>query len=264
MRLLLILIAFGVAASACDISHMQNQLLLADDHLGRGLIKEAHRVLQPLIEAAESCESLPMPLRSAIATEAALVLHLLQKPKNAVLWAQRALGWAELTEDRALQARTLALSAQMHAAARRYYDAEPLIQRAIEIWQREANQTFAADLASCYTVLASLYVSLADPDGARRQLRHALRHARESGSELALAGALQTLAAAAWQEREFDQSRTHLEEAITLAERNLGTTHPLMTEMYSSYARVLSALRRKPEARVYRERARALAARTDR
>ena len=260
MRLLIFMAALS-AANACDFAALEMQDRRADDSIATGRLPDARLALHSLTELARSCgdSAVEVNIRAMIAL--AGVERMTGHAKDSLAWARRA---ADLSENSAtpnapLHADALLALAQAQAASGKFYEAEPVIQQAIEIWQREGGN-HRAELATCINTLAVLYLGLADPDGARRQLRKALEYGRNSGADLVVATSLHSLATAAWQQGDGEQSLRYLDEAFTLAEHVLGHNHPYLADILASYSRVLASLHRKDEARQYRDRARALTA----
>lgn len=260
MRMFLVVLA-GVAAQACDLPAVEVQVLMANQAIGLGRLAEARASLRAVIDGAQGCPQEPDALAIRAMVQLASVERLSGRLKEGLALASQAVSLAEQepAANAALLADTLETLAQMQAAAGKYYDAEPVIQRAIEIWQREGGN-HRIELASCLNTLAVLYLGLADPDGARRQLRRALDYGRHSGADLVVASSLHNLATAAWLEGQNEESLRYLDEAFGLAERTLGASHPYLAGLLESYSRVLSSLHRKTEARQYRDRARNLIA----
>lgn len=260
MRLFLVVLA-GAVAQACDFPAVEAQARAANQAIGSGRLAEARTSLRAVIDGARECSQSPSTLAIRAMVQLASVERLSGHLKEGLALAVQAVSLAEQepAANATLLADTLETLAQLQAAAGKYYDAEPVIQRAIEIWQREGGN-HRIELASCINTLAVLYLGLADPDGARRQLRRALDYGRDSGADLVVASSLHNLATAAWQEGQSEESLRYLDEAFGMAERTLGANHPYLAGLFESYSRVLSSLRRKAEARQYRDRARSLMA----
>lgn len=254
---------FAAAALACDFPELEVRERLAGEAIASGRLSEARKNLRAVVDGSEACGESGLTLRTRAMVGLAGLERVLGHPKEGLTWAHRAAALAESTQTAPLLADSLHTLAQLLAAAGKFYDAEPVIQRALEIWQREGGE-HGVEMASCLNTLAVLHLSLADPDGARRHLRRALSYGRASGADLAVAGTLHALATVEWQEGRSRESLSLLEEARGLAERALGPGHPYLANLLASYSRVLSSLHRKTEARQYRERAKSLTLMLDR
>lgn len=253
----------AAAALACDFSAVEARERLAGEAIGSGRLSEARKILRAVVDGSETCGESALPLRTRAIMGLAGLERVLGHPKEGLAWARRAVTLAETSQTAQLQADALHTLAQLLAAAGKFYDAEPAIQRALEIWQREGGD-HGVEMASCLNTLAVLHLALADPGGARRHLRRALTYGRASGADLAVAGTLHALATVEWQEGRSQESLSLLDEARVLAERALGPGHPYLANLLASYSRVLSSLHRKAEARQYRDRAKSLTLMLDR
>ena len=142
MRMFLVVLA-GVAAQACDLPAVEVQVLMANQAIGLGRLAEARASLRAVIDGAQGCPQEPDALAIRAMVQLASVERLSGRLKEGLALASQAVSLAEQepAANAALLADTLETLAQMQAAAGKYYDAEPVIQRAIETGSARAETT---------------------------------------------------------------------------------------------------------------------------
>lgn len=263
-RLLGVFVLVGIgrqAAVCCDLKELDERSRQAVAEIAEGQFLEARELLTEVIGRAGECpqERAEWSIRAML--EMAAIDRLAGRPADGLVWAKRAAATAEAPgAGPMLLASTLEALAELQGAAGKFYDAEPNVRRAIEISQSTAGDN-RAFLASCYNTLAVLHLGLADPEGAQRQVHRAIEYSRAAGAGTVLVSALYNLSHAAWQQGRLDEASQAMGEAIAKGEQLLGPSNPQLAHMLESYARLLSAMNRRQEARAYRLRARNLMSR---
>ena len=246
---------------ACDAGRMESQIHQGEAELAAGLLGVARATLEAAVEGGESCESSSPEMLMVGLGGLAVIERIAGNPKRGLKWADQAIAVAEqpFPSHELFQAEALENRAQLLSDLGRYYDAEPVLRKAIAIWERQPAPSHI-QLASCYNTLSVLHLRLEDPEGARRQLAHAMDHAIQTGDDAPKAAVYHNLATAAWLEGDLTEGLEHIERALGFAEHALGPEHPYLAEILKVKAKLLSELHRKAEARRVEARLKAVTA----
>lgn len=122
----------------------------------------------------------------------------------------------------------------------RYYEAEPLCRRAIQL-QETSREPYLA--ASAWNTLGTLFYGLQDPEGAVRQFRRGLSWLEFDQTAPERAGLLYNLGVAQLALGELSAARSSFDEAERLAGRVFGPHHPISTRLNRARTRLPKSLR---------------------
>lgn len=139
--------------------------------------------------------------------------------------------------------------AQLYMAQKRHADAQPLLIRALAIYE----QAYGADNALTISTRASLAAAefqLGQIDKAAAHFNDALNAAQAilGPNSLETATILNGLAYLYFYKGDLERSATFYKWAIASTERSVGTTDPLLAACFKDYAQVLRRLGRNSEA----------------
>jgi tetratricopeptide (TPR) repeat protein len=161
---------------------------------------------------------------------------------------------AGLTEHLAFGGVQLSLAA-IHSDRKQYYLAEPLVRRAIRIFDGSPGPDSRLAAAAANT-LAVLCAELGDTEGAERQFRAALRRRQNSPPDVSTATIEHNLGRTLLRLGRVDEAEGWLLKSLELRSQLLGNRNASTRLTLELYGNILKATGRKAEARQLRTRMR--------
>lgn len=239
---LLLFAAPLLSGATCRLDEARQLFASAREASGQGGCHVARARVESALSLVDSCGEDAASFRDLAEGELPELLRLTGEPRkslalNTSLLAQRE---SQLGPTHWRVGFVLDNMAKSLADLHRYYEAEPLSRRAIQI-QEAARQPYLA--AAAWNTLGTLFYHLDDAEGAIRQFRRGLAWLESDPEAPERASLLYNLGIAQMAAGEPAGARASFDEAYRLSTLNFSPRHPILTGLARARARLPKRLR---------------------
>jgi tetratricopeptide (TPR) repeat protein len=237
---LLLAAALLLTAGDCRLDEARRLLAASRAASVQGDYRAARERVEESLKLTEPCGEQGDAFRDIAFIELSDLCRLTGESRKSLMLMQSMLAQRESELGPSLLGVILDNTAKSLADLHRYYEAEPLCRRAIQL-QETSREPYLA--ASAWNTLGTLFYGLQDPEGAVRQFRRGLSWLEFDQTAPERAGLLFNLGVAQIALGEPAAARASLDEADRLASRVFGPAHPIVTSLNRARSRLPKRLR---------------------
>lgn len=236
---ILLAAALPLPAGDCRLDGARGLLAASRAASVQGDYRTARELVEGSLKLASPCGEQGAAFRDIAYIELSDLCRLTGESRKSLALMESMLAQRESELGASLLGVLLDNMAKALADLHRYYEAEPLCRRAIQL-QETSHEPYLA--ASAWNTLGTLFYGLQDPEGAVRQSRRGLSWLEFDQTAPERAGLLYNLGVAQIALGETTAARASFDEAERLTVQVFGPGHPISTRLNRARTRLPKSL----------------------